>query len=80
MTDEIFMPEALSADLLILIAENAELRLQLAELQDQLVETAVDAGELHIEIQTLRAQLAAVEHERDDWRAEATGIRGRAIA
>ena len=33
--------------MLTLVTENAELRLQLAEAQDQCVELAVDAGELH---------------------------------
>lgn len=50
----------MSADvrLLELMAENAELRAQLAEAQEQCVELAVDAGELHAEIQTLRQELA----------------------
>ncbi|WP_336489698.1 hypothetical protein [Methylobacterium nigriterrae] len=62
--------------ILALVAENAELRLQLAETQEQCIEMAVDAGELHAEIEALRAQLAAAERERNTWRAEA----GRAAA
>ncbi|WP_279605150.1 hypothetical protein [Methylobacterium sp. E-016] len=38
--------------------ENAELRLQLAEAQDQLIEMAVDAGELQALIEGLQAELA----------------------
>lgn len=44
--------------LLELMAENAELRTQLAEAQEQCVELAVDAGELHAEIEALRQELA----------------------
>lgn len=66
--------------LLELATENTELRLQLAEAQDQCVELAVDAGELHAEVEALRAQLVEVERERDAWRDEAEGPRGRAVA
>lgn len=48
-----------------LAAENADLRLQLAEAQELLIETVVDAGELHAEIEALRAQLAEAVCERD---------------
>jgi uncharacterized protein involved in exopolysaccharide biosynthesis len=58
-----------NTDLLTLAVENAELRLQLAEAQEQCIELAVDAGELHAEIEGLRVQLAAVEAERDVLRA-----------
>src|SRR3954451_2334136 len=61
--------------LLELAAENTEFRLQLAEAQEQCVELAVDAGELHVEIEALRAQLAQVEQERDAWRTEAERLR-----
>ena len=60
-----------TAEFLALAVENAELRQQLAEVQDQCVELAVDAGDLHAEIEALRARLAQVERERDAWRAEA---------
>jgi len=60
-----------SAEFLAVVIENAELRQQLAEVQDQCVELAVDAGELHNEIEELRARLAEAERERDRWRVEA---------
>lgn len=49
---------ALDITLLELAAENADLRLQLAEAQEQCIEIAVDAGALQAEIDTLRAELA----------------------
>ena len=60
-----------TAEFLALATENVELRLQLAEAQDQCVELAVDAGELHAEIEALRARLVDVERERDAWQAQA---------
>ena len=45
--------------LLELATENAELRLQLAEAQEQCIEMAVDAGLLQAEIEDLRLKLAA---------------------
>ena len=63
------------ADFLAICVENAELRQQLAEVQDQCVELAVDAGELNAEIEALQARLAQAERDRDAWRAEAE--RGR---
>lgn len=60
-----------SADLLAIAIENAELRQTLAEVQDQCVELAVDAGELHAKIEALRARLAEAERDRNRWRAEA---------
>jgi septal ring factor EnvC (AmiA/AmiB activator) len=68
-------PGQLSDDFLAVATENVELRQQLADVQDQCVELAVDAGELHAEIEALRVQLAAVERERDAWRAEAEWAR-----
>jgi uncharacterized protein involved in exopolysaccharide biosynthesis len=65
----------LSDDFLAVATENVELRQQLAEVQDACVELAVDGGELHAEIEALRAQLTAVERERDAWRAEAERTR-----
>lgn len=60
-----------SAEFLAVVLENTELRRTLAEVQDQCVELAVDAGELHAENAALRARLAEAERERDRWRAEA---------
>ena len=65
------MSDQRSADFLAVAIENAELRQQLAEVQDQCVELAVDAGELHAEIETLRTQLREARNQRDAWRAEA---------
>ena len=69
------MSDQRSADILAVVIENRELRAQLAEVQDQCIELAVDAGELHAEIEALRGRLARAERERDAWRAEAE--RGR---
>ncbi|KQP86008.1 hypothetical protein [Methylobacterium sp. Leaf117] len=65
------MSDQRSADFLAVVMENAELRQQLADVQDQCVELAVDAGELHAEIEILRARLAQAEKDRDVWRTEA---------
>lgn len=65
------MSDQRSADFLAVIIENRELRQQLAETQEQCVELAVDAGELHAEIEALRARLAQAERDRDAWRMEA---------
>ena len=64
-----------SADFLAVAIENTELRQQLSESQDACVELAVDAGELHAEIEALRARLAQAEKDRDAWRAEAERAR-----
>ncbi|TXM66779.1 hypothetical protein FV226_22955 [Methylobacterium sp. WL12] len=69
-----------TADILAVVVENRELRAQLAEVQDQCVELAVDAGELHAEIEALRSRLARAERERDVWRVEAECRRGGAFA
>jgi septal ring factor EnvC (AmiA/AmiB activator) len=60
-----------TAEFLAIVIENAELRTQLAETQDNCVELAVDAGELHFEIEALRTRLVQAERDRDAWRAEA---------
>jgi predicted nuclease with TOPRIM domain len=65
------MSDQRSADFLAVVIENRELRQQLAETQEQCVELAVDAGELHAEIEGLRARLVQAERERDRWRVEA---------
>jgi septal ring factor EnvC (AmiA/AmiB activator) len=74
------MPSTGDLSLLELATENAELRLQLAESQDQCIELAVDAGELHVEITALRVRLAHIEKQRDAWQAEAERRDGRAVA
>ena len=66
------MSDDLAALLLALATENAELRLQLGAAQDMLMETAIDAGQLH-------ARIEAVQGERDAWRAEAERLGARAI-
>jgi regulator of replication initiation timing len=53
-------PERLALEL-----EVAELRQQLAETQEQCVELAIDAGELHAENMALRQELARMYAERD---------------
>ena len=58
---------SVETDLLALAVENAELRFALAEAQEQCVELAVDAGELHATINELQARLAVLEAERDAW-------------
>ncbi len=58
------MGNDVAAILLTLAAENAELHEQLAAAQEMLVETAIDAGQLHARIQDLQT-------ERDVWRTEA---------
>ena len=62
--------------LLALANENAELRQQLASAQDLLVETAIDAGQLHARIEELQVELTEVRRQRDAWRAEAIQLRG----
>jgi hypothetical protein len=62
------MSDDVVALLLALANENAELRNQLASAQDMLVETAIDAGNLHALIEAMRM-------ERDAWRAEAEELR-----
>ena len=41
-----------------LATKNAELRLQLAEAKEQLIEMAIAAGDLHARIESLQAELA----------------------
>ena len=74
------MSDTKAGALLALTAESSELRVRLAELQDECIELAVDAGNLHAEVEALKAQLAAAAQERDTWRAEAEHYRRRAVA
>ncbi|WP_425285035.1 hypothetical protein [Methylobacterium pseudosasicola] len=55
-----------------LARENADLRQQLATAQDMLMETAIDAGNLH-------ALIEAVQAERDALRGEAQRPAGRSL-
>lgn len=66
------MGDDMVAVLLALANENAELRDQLATAQDMLVETAIDAGNLHVLIETIQI-------ERDAWQAEAEALRARLV-
>ena len=59
-----------SSLILALAVENAELHQQLAIAQDMLMETAIDAGQLHARVEALGA-------ERDAWRAEAERLAAR---
>ena len=63
------MGDDVAALLVALARENSDLREQLASAQDMLVETAIDAGNLH-------ARIEAVVAERDAWRAEAERLAG----
>ncbi|SFM90914.1 hypothetical protein [Methylobacterium pseudosasicola] len=62
------MGEDMTALLLAIARENADLRQQLATAQDMLMETAIDAGDLH-------ALIEAVQAERDAWREDALSVR-----
>ena len=64
------MGDDVAVILLTLATENAELREQLAAAQDMLLETAIDAGSLHAQVEALMA-------ERDAWRHEAERPRSR---
>ena len=66
------MGDDVAALLLALAHENAELRDQLASAQDMLIETAIDAGNLHARIETIQA-------ERDAWREEAERLGAQSI-
>lgn len=65
------MTDDTAALILALATENAELRAALAEAQELLIETAVDAGELHACVKELQRELAAMLTERDARREEA---------
>lgn len=65
------MGDDMTALLVAIARENADLRQQLALAQDMLMETAIDAGNLH-------ALIEAVQVERDAWRGEAERLSVRA--
>lgn len=64
------MGDVVTALLLTLVAENAELREQLASAQDMLVETAIDAGDMHALVEAMRT-------ERNAWQEEAERLQRR---
>lgn len=66
------MSDVVAALLVTLAAENAELREELASAQDMLVETAIDAGNMHALVEAMRT-------ERDAWREEAERLRAQAM-
>ena len=65
------MSDDAAAVILALATENAELRAALAEAQELLIETAVDAGEMHVRVEELQAELIEARAERDAWQREA---------
>ena len=72
-------PPSSDGDRLALVLEVFELRQQLAAAQDLLVETAIDAGQLHARMEALQDEMADLRADRDRWRAEAQS-RGRTVA
>ncbi len=66
------MSDVVAALLLALATENAELREQLAAAQDMLVETAIDAGNMHALVEAMRI-------ERDAWCEEAERLQAQAM-
>lgn len=50
------MGDDVAAILLTMAAENAELRAQLAAAQDMLMETAIDAGQMHARVEALQVE------------------------
>lgn len=64
------MGDVMTALLVALATENAELREQLASVQDMLVETAINAGNMYALVEAMRT-------ERDAWQEEAEGLKTR---
>ena len=64
------MGDDVTALLVAIARENVDLRQQLALAQDMLVETAIDAGNLHALVDAMRT-------ERDAWRDEAERLEAR---
>ena len=67
------MGDDVTALLVAIARENADLRQQLATAQDMLMETAIDTGNLH-------ALIEAVQIERDAWRDEAERFKAPPMA
>ena len=70
------MDDAKGSLLLAMAVELAGLRQQLAQAQDLLVETAIDAGHLHAQIEHLQDKLAEAHAHRDVGRARAEQVYG----
>ncbi|MCJ2107023.1 hypothetical protein MKK70_16885 [Methylobacterium sp. E-041] len=58
------MGDETTALVVALATENAELRAALAQAQELLIETAVDAGEMHARVDELQAELTKMLAER----------------
>ncbi len=65
------MSDVVTALLLALATENAELREQLASTQDMLVETAIDAGNMHALVEAMRIERDALQEEAERLQAQA---------
>ena len=61
------MSDDTAAVILALATEIAELRAALAEAQELLIETAVDAGEMHTRLEEVERELAMARADRDAW-------------
>ncbi|MCJ2074804.1 hypothetical protein MKK68_03945 [Methylobacterium sp. E-016] len=61
------MSDETTALVLALATEIAELRAALAEAQELLIETAVDAGEMHARLEEVQKELAVARADRDAW-------------
>ena len=61
------MSDDTAAVILALATENAELRAALAEAQELLIETAVDAGEMHARLEEVQRELAVARADHDAW-------------
>ncbi|TXM66911.1 hypothetical protein FV226_22810 [Methylobacterium sp. WL12] len=61
------MSDDTAAVILALATENAELRAALAEAQELLIETAVDAGEMHARLEEVQRDLDVARADRDAW-------------
>ncbi|MHC2103630.1 hypothetical protein [Methylobacterium sp. CM6246] len=66
------MNDDVTALLVAIARENADLRQQLAIAQDMLMETAIDAGNMYALVDAMRT-------ERDAWRDEAERSRYRPV-
>ncbi|WP_267360799.1 MULTISPECIES: hypothetical protein [unclassified Methylobacterium] len=65
------MSDVVAALLLALATENAELRDQLTSAQDMLVETSIDAGNMHALVEAMRTERGAWQEEAERLQAQA---------